>query len=611
VSDSSPIERASMVAAVALVAVTAIHAALLPITHGDLWWGLAGGREVITHHTIPTSDIFSSTRLGAPWVNPEWSVYAVFYAVYAALGGGGLMALRVVLVLAVFGVATWVARSRAGAWFPALLVTAFAAWVCRPFLDLRPQLVTFVQALLFLDILDRFRRRASGGYRLLFVLLGLQVLWANQHGGYVLGPVLILATAGVEALKKAARLPLAPARWRTPGLLILTGLTAFALCAANPWGARAYTEPFTLSRLLHGGSPYFTVLEWVAPEFLRSGPLSPLQFWFFLGGFLLLTVAAARRWSRFDLSEPAIPLLVLGLLALPHRRFIPLFTLLAVPFAATCLAGLLERRRLPAARAAVAWIVLAAALVTTAPPLASMYARRNAFRVNVNLDSFPEDAVAFLDRAGVHGSPFNLYNWGGYLIYFRPRDPVFIDGRAQQVYPDADLTAYGEVLFASPGWSDVLRENDCGYVLVDSDKAVALARVLRASPEWTWIYADDQAHVFLRRDPRNSALLERFDRRELPLPDTAWSRVVLASRAGQLGDKDRLLADLEQAVAMAPGEERFRVYYAAALLNSGHRDRAAAVVADALRRFPGSGDLAALRDRLTEAPGAASGEARP
>src|SRR6201987_2703997 len=76
--------------ALSLVAVGyAFLAGLRTLTVTDLGWQLATARWIVQHHEIPSTDVFSYTARGQPWVYPVGSGL-LFYGAYL-LGGYTLL----------------------------------------------------------------------------------------------------------------------------------------------------------------------------------------------------------------------------------------------------------------------------------------------------------------------------------------------------------------------------------------------------------------------------------------------------------------------------------------------------------------------------------------
>src|SRR5690349_8147235 len=83
------LERRCLVALSLLVVGYALLAGFRTLSEYDLGWLLATGRWIAQHRQIPSTDVFSYTAQGQPWIYPVGSGL-IFYGVYA-LGGYALL----------------------------------------------------------------------------------------------------------------------------------------------------------------------------------------------------------------------------------------------------------------------------------------------------------------------------------------------------------------------------------------------------------------------------------------------------------------------------------------------------------------------------------------
>src|SRR6202030_1410397 len=67
----------------------------------DLWWHIKIGQDILATHHWPTSDSFSFTAAGQPWMATEWIGDILFAAVERVAGLRGLEALLIILGAAV------------------------------------------------------------------------------------------------------------------------------------------------------------------------------------------------------------------------------------------------------------------------------------------------------------------------------------------------------------------------------------------------------------------------------------------------------------------------------------------------------------------------------
>ncbi len=63
------------------------------ILDGDPLWAIATGKWIAVHTAVPTTDTFSWTAWGKPWVCQEWSFDLLAYLLASRLGYYGLMLL--------------------------------------------------------------------------------------------------------------------------------------------------------------------------------------------------------------------------------------------------------------------------------------------------------------------------------------------------------------------------------------------------------------------------------------------------------------------------------------------------------------------------------------
>ncbi len=114
------------------------------------------------------------------------------------------------------------------------------------------------------------------------------------------------------------------------------------------------------------------------------------------------------------------------------------------------------------------------------------------------VEQFPAAATDFINARKLPQPILNDYDWGGYIIWrLYPDYKVYIDGRAD-VYGDQILTSFFNTYEGRPGWSELLDHDGIQTVVIKPN--VPLASLLRvASSNWTSLYEDKQAVIFIRR----------------------------------------------------------------------------------------------------------------
>jgi hypothetical protein len=472
--------------------------ALTPVPVVDLWWQMKAGQLILQRGVVPHADPFSYTAPGAEWVVHEWLPSTCFYWLYTHVSPVALVWYKILGAVLAFGFVMLRCWRRTGRWLLSGLLTALGALAAHTFLDIRPQILTYVFCAGLLALLEEYRRDSSSP-RLIWAVPPLMLVWANLHAGFMLGFLLLgvyLAAEGLEWVRgNGTRRPV------VASLAAVIGLSA-VLSVLQPNGLALLRYPFML--MGHQVVMGF-VQEWLSPNF-HNDWVKPYEVLLLLalGGFAL----ARRSIWLGDL----ILLIGLAHMSLFSIRQIPIFVLVCVPILAEPIADILRRTE--------EWLradgrLGATALLTTALALAIVafgYAlelrdipRRGWFDYAGMMSSFPVRACDAIDAHDWNGNLLNDYKWGGYCIWrWYPRRKVFIDGRAE-VYFKTSFDDYYAIHNVFPDWPERLRKWRIDTALLD--RASHLARVMEASPDWTRAYADDVAIVFRRRQPYDGGSL--------------------------------------------------------------------------------------------------------
>ena len=450
----------------------------------DTWWHLRSGQYIVETQTIPTSDPFSHTRAGQPWIDHGWLAQLFWYGLFALGSWPGLSLGLAALVTLTFGLVWQVtAGNLYGRAFVTLLgsVASAVIWVARP------QMVSFFLAGLVLFLLEQYKRNNRPW---IYALPLVALLWANIHGGYAIAFMLLGGYVVGETFNHLTSHHDDPVlSWRQIGLLLGIGLISFAVVVINPYGWHMWTYPF---RTVGIGALRDFIQEWRSPDFHLS------MTWPFVGMLLLTLAALGRSARRTDWTDLAI----VGLWtfwSLFAARNIGLYGLLTIPALSRYVDAawgsyLPAPRSRPSSLTRFNWALLglvgAAALLKIGVALAPQAA------IAAEQESLPAKAIEFIQKNRPAGPLFNSYNWGGYLIFkLWPAYPVYIDGRTD-LYDDDFIRRYLNVMTAGEGWAQTLAEDGINLVLIEGDST--LAKFLKDDPAWTELYRDEKAVLFGR-----------------------------------------------------------------------------------------------------------------
>ncbi len=463
-----------------------------PITDSDLWWHLATGRYIIENREIPVEDFYSYTNAGIKWIDHEWLSQIIFYAIYDRMGLSGVVLLKA--MLAIIGLGLLYKRSLllSGNFF-ALASLATATELSRGAWVERPMMFTFAFLSLTLFFLES---HAKGQHDKLWILPIFVAVWANLHGGFITG-ILVILIYSIGFFWSGER-------HKSKNLLIVAFVSTLA-ALFNPYTYRGVLYPFQYAQQsIHARF----IMEWQSPTFHTLT----------LFEIMLLLVIVMFAKHRVD-NTHLLLIVTFTHLALFAERNISLFALVSAPiiFAYTekVIAGAIDpnyatkKFDLPLIAKGLARMKikkdLARGILNTFIPAFSYafvalalsffwyyhFAQENAF--DVTPASFPEGAVEFLAVEEPKGNLFNIYHWGGYVIWkLYPKYRVFIDGRAD-VYGDF-IYEYLSVHRIEPRWREILKKYDVKVILIPTNHPIDV--LLRESADWKEIYRDEIAVIY-------------------------------------------------------------------------------------------------------------------
>ncbi|HET7219882.1 MAG TPA: hypothetical protein VFJ02_17615 [Vicinamibacterales bacterium] len=443
-----------------LVFLTIVVACALTPMQGDSWWQLRAGRDMWTSGTVMLSDVYSHTWYGTFWVNHEWLAEVVYYVAYAAAGLPGVTLLAAALIVAGWSLAWRLTEgSTRQAFFLVLLSIPPAStwWEPRP----HAFSLLFIPATVFLIARERFTW-----------LPAMFVIWANCHGGVLLGFVLMTAALAAHVIAR-------PAAWKRAAVTVAGCALAMT---ATPLGVAFWTEiPRSLARIR-----LYPYDEWKRPE-LWDPFMVP--FWLVAIFFAVAMIVYRREvLRRVPAHAPiyACALMLLPLAIMAKRNVSP-FLMMAVPALTVLLPRRADAHREAGRRQEIAnfAIMTAAVAIVTSTVVWAYYHQIPRLR----WEPVPAPAIAALERCP--GNLYNRYDEGGELLWFVPSRKVFVDGR-QDPFPPAFVLEHIRMEQQGADFRPAFARHDirCAYLPTFSPTAAALANA-----GWTTLYQDNRRIV--------------------------------------------------------------------------------------------------------------------
>ncbi len=443
---------------------------------GDSGWHVGAGMWMLDHRSFLTNDPFSFTALGKTWVAHEWLSEILMALMFSVRGWSGVALLYGTAAGALFFIMSVHLRrylSPPGTLI-ALLICAIGLM---PFMLARPHVLAWPVLALWVAALLRAR---DGNRAPPLVLALLMILWANLHGSFVFG-LLLIGPFALEALigaRPADRVTVLR-QWGVFGII--------CLCASllTPFGPSGLLFPFQVSSMKVLGK----IGEWQAADFSTPGVFE----------------AALLSGIFFCLAKPVhVPFLrlitILGLLfmGLQHTRHQAIFLIVSVLILARPLAqgwsgkGWQIRFDLSNALRRQRNQVMPLVLILSALAAGGLAWRLITPLTRPDSTNAPVSALAQLPDALKRQPVFNEYSFGGALVL--DHIPVFIDGRAD-MYGDEHVERYLRVAGGQnvPAWAAAQKQYDISWTILPPDNG--LSRWLDKQPGWHRLYADRWAVI--------------------------------------------------------------------------------------------------------------------
>ncbi len=435
----------------------------------DVWHEMALIRESISAGHLLLQDRFAYTPTVSPMVDHEWGAGAILYALASLGGSWPVVALKYLLALATAALALKCARLR-GASFETLSLLAPLAM---PLFGLGcGTLRAHAYSFLFIALLLYFLELDSGGKRRWIPLwLLLFVVWANIHGGCIMG-IVVLALYWVEQVAR-----------RRPHLHLLgTVALSFAAMAVNPFGLAYYRHMWATLQM-----PRPEIAEWW--PVWRGAPGYVAIFWITLAiaGYAVTKVGPRAARGALILAAMAAGTIV-------HIRVVPIYAVVWAAYVPAYVSATpLGQRiaRLFRWRDAVTIVC-----VVTTMFFGVMLAGIGAWRLTVPGNLFPVGAVNYLEGQAFRGNVMTPFDQGAYVTWrLFPAVKVSLDSRYDISFPPALADESFRFYKGEPGWREILTKYPTDLVL--TLRKAALARLM-PSAGWKRVYADKWFELYAR-----------------------------------------------------------------------------------------------------------------
>ena len=401
---------------------------LQPLADPDTPWHLKTGEYIFLHKTIPTSDPFSFAKDTIPFygkfiLSQYWLSQLFFFSIYKIAGPFGLIMTGAILFTVLLFL-LWILLRDKGFYISLFLVGGFAFNVLQNYYGIRPQIFTFLFAVIVLFLLEKNKEKDS--LRYLFPLPFLMLLWANIHGGFIYGIVLMaiyVLSDGFKLYRHNRNVMTDDDRISSKSFrhLLIFFIISVLVSLINPNTYQAFLYVF----VTHSQNLFANIDEYRSPLNLMTARIHPkiiYSFWAYL-------VVAAILIIIFLKSRIIFPILILLFAILPTLfsiRYIPLFAIVAVTtFRYVPVSGISKISLKVSTFMNFSIIILLGVLIF----FSHSFKNNAIFRMG-EFYHYPVRAADFLIKNKISGNIFSSYNKSAYLLFrLFPKSKLYSDSR--------------------------------------------------------------------------------------------------------------------------------------------------------------------------------------
>ncbi len=500
------------------------------------------------------------------FVNVYWLFQLIVLAAYRL---GGVIAASLLFAAAWFGALGLWLRTAGLRRRPeiGLSLALIATLIVQSRFELRPEVFSYLILVVQITWLTSWKA-AEIGWRRMLLFGATEALWANMHGYFVLGPMLVAARLATVALSPGRR-----REWKPLGQLLLVTLIATLI---SPHGFGTWSGVYHLWVFLRTIGGQITEFSPPTGGLLRVWTMK--LFWIAWGATLIALgwSAVKRRGDRFPVVLAAAGLY----LSATAVRNVPLLVFMSGPLWGALLArpesraaaerrgragvSLRGSRGLVLARVAIVFpATLAAALAVWVVEGGFHRSLLSETRFGFGLapHAYPLAFVPYARAEEIRGRIFNNAADGGYLEYPLPDLRLYMDSR----YTHAGLVQeYFAALVRPESFARLaVREQFDGVLLKVVDSGPVLVALLK-DPAWRLAYADlHRAYLVPSRVAGPHPSLRFYHGEDLIAPVNGLAAIQWVAVLMEAGDRAQLVQTLSQ-LAQAPAIPSFVVQYALA-----------------------------------------------
>ncbi len=478
---------------------------IIKIEDTDSWMHLSFGRLIWENKGLPATEQFVYPSFGMPFSYSSWLFGVIYYLSYLFLDIPGIILLKATTITLAFYIILKDSLRPYKNLIVSLLIMMLIVIITRHRFAERPE--TFMLIFLSFSIFS-LNAYLYDKKKYIYWLPFIHMLWANCHSSIniMVVPFLVFIIGGLANQyldKKGIKVEISPSNDQIKTILIIFVLS-FLSSLISPYFISQY---FFATQYL--SEPWFKqeILELQSPEWY-------IKKWLYIGTGIVIAsfVLNSKKISIINF----LMIIPFAYLSFTAKRFLLLYAVIAAPIVIKNISAFIRGRKWERFNDKKIMLAFTLLWVIGFTFLAIFKGtpfdgNRKKFGFGVEYKYVPEGALKYLDKNNIYGRVFNIFEWGGYIIWRDfPKRIVFVDPRG---YLPAGLHEKLNLAMGRPYLLDAL-ENKYGFDVVltgypEVSTNVENIDLALLHPGWALVYWDDKALVYLKKDGKYREIANR------------------------------------------------------------------------------------------------------
>jgi hypothetical protein len=450
----------------------------------DLGGHILTGKIIWNTKSVPKTNLYSYTNPNFRFINTTWFSELIFFGIHFYFGNIGLQIIKVIILMSAYIITLITAFHFSKNITGTLLAFLILSPILTERVIIRPEIFSYLLTSIFLLYLLRLYISKYLKWKIIFLLLFLQLFWVNLQIYFILGPILTFIFIFAKLFNTSVINNIFS---KQNGYVLLFFISILIINILNPNLLNGALMPLTFFQ--NYGLPVGENQSlWTL---IKTGNYP--QYWFYLFTIIFTCLSSIFAGSRYLIIR--LGLLSLILMPMFHVRSFTYLYLLQLPI----LAFNLSKIPLLKFSKVILISIIFINIIRSYRLVNGSYYRSLELsdKFDFQVPQANKSAVEFIISNQLNGNIFNSYDIGSYLNYnLYPNNKIYVDNRPEAYPEDFFQKEYIPVL-QNPVLFNFL-DQKWHFNIIIVNHSIDFVNYLLHRPNYTIVYLDPSIAIFIK-----------------------------------------------------------------------------------------------------------------